>query len=83
MTLNCTAIGRPTPKITLTKDGKKMDSRPIGDVTPAKVATLTYARDAAACDVTGTYLCEVDNGGGNASTRDVTLLVHCEYCVCL
>ena len=81
VTLNCTAIGRPTPKMTLTKGGNQLHSRPIGDVTPAKVATFTYTRDAVTCDVTGTYLCEVDNGGGNASTRGLTLLVHCEYWV--
>ncbi|XP_070182828.1 nephrin-like, partial [Littorina saxatilis] len=78
MTLNCTALGRPTPGIYISKDGKPIQRVPKGElVTEIQTSILTYESSQATCDVTGDYVCGVDNDHGGQSSNHLRVLVNC------
>ncbi|XP_070203342.1 cell adhesion molecule 1-like [Littorina saxatilis] len=77
ITLTCTALGRPTPGMIISKDGNSLQQVPKGDhVTEIQTSNLTYRRSQATCDLTGDYVCEVDNDLGRQSSNHLTVLVN-------
>ena len=65
MTLNCSADGNPPPVISWTR---------VSD-NSAVVFPLTNIE----LQHEGTYRCTANNSVGSAVTRDVSIVVHCEY----
>ena len=74
----CTASGRPTAGIVLTRDGETVSSRPQGEVTRDDVATLTSVTSRARCEDAGHYACQVHNDVGEPDLQNVAVFVNCK-----
>ena len=66
LTLHCTAIGNPTPKITWTKDGN----------TVAQGDTMSFKANR---NHSGKYLCSAENGLDITVNASAYLDVQCKY----
>ena len=79
VTLQCTAVGRPTPAMRIVKNGQRVADRPRGQVSPEDTATLEHRVSRAECSEAGLYGCQLlDNDNPAGHEEDVTLLVNCE-----
>ena len=78
ISVNCTASGRPTAAIVLTKNGETVSSRPKGEVTRDDVAMLTNVMSRARCEDAGHYTCQVRNDVGQPDTHNITVFVNCK-----
>ena len=70
MTLHCSAIGNPVPKITWIKDGKTLE---LGE-------TLSFK---ALRNQSGKYWCSADNGLGEAVNASADIDVQCKHYITL
>ena len=78
ISVTCTASGRPTAGIVLTRDGETVNSRPQREVTRDDVATLTSVTPRARCEDAGHYACQVHNDVGEPDLQSVTVFVNCK-----
>ena len=78
ISVTCTASGRPTAGIVLTRDGETVNSRPQGEVTRDAVATLTNVTSRARCEDAGHYTCQVHNDVAEPDLQTVTVFVNCK-----
>ena len=79
VTLQCTAVGRPTPAMRIVKNGQRVADRPRGQVSPDDTATLVHKVSRAECSETGRYECQLlDTDNPTGHEEYVTLLVNCE-----
>ena len=79
VTLQCTAVGRPTAAMRIVKNGKRVAYRPRGQVSPEDTATLVHRVSRAECSEAGRYGCQLlDNDSPAGHEEYVTLLVNCE-----
>lgn len=79
VTLQCTAVGRPTPAMRIVKNGQRVADRPRGQVSPEDTATLVHRVSRAECSEAGRYGCQLlDNDNPAGHEEYVTLLVNCE-----
>ena len=53
VTLQCTAVGRPTPAMRIVKNGQRVADRPRGQVSPEDTATLVHRVSRAECSEAG------------------------------
>ena len=72
----CQADGRPTARMTLSREG--------GSVVSSGLSPLSHSLRSAQCSDTGTYLCSADNViGQDPGTASVKLYVRCKSVVCV
>ena len=79
ISVSCTASGRPTAAIVLTRNGETVSSRPKGEVTRDDMATLTSGMSRARCEDGGHYMCQVYNDVGQPDVHSITVFVNCKW----
>ena len=78
ISVTCTASGRPTTGIVLTRGGETVNSRPQGEVTRDDVTTLTSVTSRVRCEDAGRYTCQVHNDVGEPDLQSVIVFVNCK-----
>ena len=90
VTLQCTAVGRPTPAMRIMVNNRETAQQPQGEVTEEVMVTLTNMTSHARCEDGGQYMCTLTDQGNSRNTQSVQLYVNCKctflsqcVCVCL